>query len=147
MPMDAAPFSGPPGMPAVSSARLGAGFAYAFDCGDGAGLGAFGAANSVDCPTLDNGLRAVAGAIRDKDGGANTYTGAVSVENVAPTVGAITAPTHPVGFKRPVDVSASFTDPGVVDTHTAVIDWGDGTTSAATVAESGGSGAVRGSHT
>ena len=60
----------------------------------------------------------------------------VTVTNVAPTVGAITAPLDPslVGH---VDrgASATFTDPGTADTHTAVWDWGDGTTSAGTVTE------------
>nr|MBC8281027.1 PKD domain-containing protein [Chloroflexota bacterium] len=42
---------------------------------------------------------------------------------------------------------ANFTDPGVLDTHTATINWGDGTgTNAGAVAESGGNGAVQGSH-
>src|SRR2546422_1750966 len=37
----------------------------------------------------------------------------------------------------------SFTDPGILDTHTGVFDWGDGSVSAATVTESNGSGTVR----
>src|SRR5207249_620992 len=41
---------------------------------------------------------------------------------------------------------ATFTDPGTLDTHTALINWGDGTTSPGTVVESGGSGQVLGSH-
>ena len=40
---------------------------------------------------------------------------------------------------------ATFTD-DVSDVHTATIDWGDGTSSVGTVAESGGSGTVSGSH-
>ena len=42
---------------------------------------------------------------------------------------------------------ASFTDSDVADTHTASVDWGDGTTSTAAVTESGGSGTVSASHT
>ena len=41
----------------------------------------------------------------------------------------------------------TFTDPDKLDTHTAVWDWGDGTTSAGTVVESNGAGTVGGSHT
>jgi hypothetical protein len=43
-------------------------------------------------------------------------------------------------------VSATFTDAGRSDWHDATWDWGDGTTSIGTVAESGGSGRVTGSH-
>lgn len=41
---------------------------------------------------------------------------------------------------------ASFTDTDVADTHTASVEWGDGTTSTAAVTESGGSGTVSASH-
>jgi len=41
---------------------------------------------------------------------------------------------------------AAFTDPGSYDTHTAQIDWGDGTVEPGTVDESGGVGTVTGSH-
>ena len=40
-----------------------------------------------------------------------------------------------------------FGDAGASDTHTAVWNWGDGTTSAGTVAETDGSGTVTGGHT
>src|SRR5206468_2320376 len=40
-----------------------------------------------------------------------------------------------------------FTDPGPLDTHTATINWGDGTSNTGTVTESNGSGTVTGSHT
>jgi hypothetical protein len=46
-----------------------------------------------------------------------------------------------------VSASASFTDTGAADTHTATINWGDGATSAASVTETGGNGSVSGTHT
>jgi hypothetical protein len=64
----------------------------------------------------------------------------------APTVGPITAPLTPVAVNTAISASASFTDPDVLETHTAVWNWGDGTTSAGTVTESNGSGSVSGSH-
>jgi hypothetical protein len=64
----------------------------------------------------------------------------------APVVGPITAPLTPVPVNTAVAASASFTDPDVFETHTAVWNWGDGTTSAGTVTESNGSGSVSGSH-
>jgi PKD repeat protein len=66
--------------------------------------------------------------------------------NNSPVVGEITAPAAPVAVNSIVNASASFTDADPSDTHTAVWSWGDGTTSAGTVSESGGSGTVTGSH-
>jgi hypothetical protein len=45
-----------------------------------------------------------------------------------------------------VTVSGAFTDAGVLDRHTAVIDWGDGTTSAPALYEYNGTGLFLGSH-
>jgi PKD repeat protein len=64
-----------------------------------------------------------------------------------PSVGPITAPLAPVALHTAVNTSASFTDPFTTTTHTALWDWGDGTTSAGGVTESNGSGTVAGSHT
>jgi hypothetical protein len=62
-----------------SSADTTAGFAYAFDCGDGSGYGAFAASPSRSCPTSTTGTRTVHGQIEDKDGGVTTYNGTVQV--------------------------------------------------------------------
>jgi PKD repeat protein len=67
--------------------------------------------------------------------------------NVAPELGAITAPTDPKAVNTSVDVSAGFTDADTSDTHTATIDWGDGTSTVGAVTEANGSGTVSGSHT
>ena len=68
------------------------------------------------------------------------------VENIAPEVGATAGPTDPVAVGTPLQVSASFTDPGAADSHTATVDWGDGTISPATVAERDGSGSFTATH-
>ena len=69
----------------------------------------------------------------------------VSVLNIIPSVGEISIdqPIVPVGTA--INASASFTDPGTLDTHTAVWDWGDGT-SVGTVTQGAGSGSVNDSH-
>jgi len=67
------------------------------------------------------------------------------VENHPPEIGAIAGPADPVAVNTEVQVSASFNDPDADDTHTAVWDWGDGTTSGGIVAEE--DGMVSGSHT
>ena len=78
-----------------------------------------------------------------------TSTAPLTVSNAPITVGAVTAsPSLPVAIGSPVTVSANFADPGAADAHTAVINWGDGTTSAAAVNETvgTGTGSVSGTH-
>jgi len=60
-----------------SAADTAAGFAYAFDCGDG--YGAFGSVATASCPTTDVGPRSVGVRIRDKDGGQAELRDTVSV--------------------------------------------------------------------
>jgi PKD repeat protein len=83
----------------------------------------------------------------DNEGLSDTGTAIVTVNNLAASVGTITAPVTPVQANTAITASASFTDVGVLDTHTAVWNWGDGTTSNATLTESNGSGSVFDSHT
>ncbi len=68
-------------------------------------------------------------------------------QNVVPVLGAITAPNTPVQTNTEITASATFTDLNVSDTHTAIWDWGDGTTSNGTIVEASGSGSVNGVHT
>jgi hypothetical protein len=63
-----------------------------------------------------------------------------------PSVGPITAPLAPVAINTTINTSASFTDAIPSNTHTAVWNWGDGSTSNGTVSESNGAGTVTGSH-
>ena len=83
----------------------------------------------------------------DGRGGVTTTTFALTVNNVAPPVGAITWPSGAVVAGKSAVLVANFTDPGILDTHTAVWTWGDGTSSPGTVTETGGSGKVADSHT
>ena len=81
--------------------------------------------------------------VTDDDGATDTATTTVTVNNVAPTVDAGADQTANEGDTVSLD-PATFTDPGTADTHTATIDWGDGTpVEAGTV----GAGTVDGSHT
>ena len=121
-----------------------AGFQYAFDCGTR--YSAYGLAASATCSAIDNPGQIVRGKITDKDGGLNEYSASVAVKNISPSVGPITAPSVPVLINTAMSASASFTEPGVLDTHTAVWNWGDGSTSAGAVTEVIGSGSVAGSH-
>jgi hypothetical protein len=83
----------------------------------------------------------------DDHGGTSQATFELTVDNVAPTVGAITATVDPVQVGAEISISADFTDPGMLDTHIAEWDWGDTSTSVGTVNETNGSGSVSGNHT
>lgn len=89
----------------------------------------------------------VAVQVTDQYGAYAIASALVQVANVAPTLSEISAPLDPVQINQAVSASAGFTDPGVLDTHTALWDWGDGTTAAGTVTETNGSGSVADSHT
>ena len=64
------------------------------------------------------------------------------VRNVAPTV--VSGPGQTVGKGESVNLLVPFSDPGATDTHTALIDWGDGKVEAGVVDPV--SRTVRGSH-
>ena len=73
--------------------------------------------------------------VTDDDGAADTGTVAVTVANVAPELGEIAAATvneDEIFAFGPT----SFVDKGTLDTHTALVNWGDGTEGQATVVES-----------
>lgn len=123
-----------------------AGFRYAFDCGDGNGYGAAGTTSSITCAALDNPNQTVKGKVIDKDGGATEYSAVIAINNMVPVLDAVTGPSSPVQRDTPATISVDFIDPGVRDTHTAMIDWDDGTVSAGTVAETNGSGSISASH-
>jgi PKD domain-containing protein len=52
----------------------------------------------------------------------------------------------PLDEGQVVELAATFIDPGIRDSHTAFILWGDGTQSAGIVADFGGFGTVTGRH-
>ncbi|UCE35890.1 MAG: PKD domain-containing protein [Thermoplasmata archaeon] len=94
----------------------------------------------------DNGDFVVTLKITDDDGGVGYDYLTVHVENVPPMV----SPADDQVIDEGTTISlvvATFVDVGWLDTHTATIDWGDGTNDAGSVTETNGSGSVSGSHT
>ena len=85
--------------------------------------------------------------VRATDSGGMTATdeATVTVANVSPQVVEVIGPVDPVQVGTEVSLAGSFTDPCAADTHTALWDWGDETTSAGTIDPSDGS--VTGTHT
>jgi hypothetical protein len=87
--------------------------------------------------------------LMDDDTGMTQGQLATLVRNVAPVVTAFTSDAVECGDKvegDTVHVVGSFTDVGTLDTHSATIDWGDGTITTAAVVQGSGSGNFTGSH-
>jgi hypothetical protein len=93
----------------------------------------------------DNGNYTATLSVSDGVNPAVTSEASVTVNDVAPTLGAISMDADLVSVNFAITARATFTDPGALDTHTATWIWGDGT-SAGTVTESAGSGSVSDSH-
>ena len=93
----------------------------------------------------DDGLYAVDVCVTDDHGGTGCDQLTVTVYNVAPLI----VPRDQVAVEGiPVTLSVAFIDPGSQDTHTATIDWGDGTpVELGQVVENNGTGTVSGTHT
>ena len=120
------------------------------DYGEGAGSqslplnpdGTFALSNLYE----EDGIYTVTVTVNDADGGSGTDTATVTVSNANPIVEAGANQTGAPGDSFSLD-PATFTDAGVLDTHTATIDWGDGTpTEPGVVTQGAGSGSVDGSH-
>src|SRR5687768_1369652 len=98
-----------------------AGFTYAFDCGDGSGYGAAGAATSIICAAIDDDTRDVGVRVADRDGGESEYVATMRIENVAPELTVIVAPVASLTLGEPVSFRVAVSDIGSADTHTASI--------------------------
>lgn len=79
----------------------------------------------------------------------DTETFTITVNNLPPLIDniALASDSGEASEGRQIAASGAFTDPGVLDAHSAMIDWGDGTIAPGIVAEANGSGAVTGNHT
>ena len=102
----------------ASSADVAAGFTYAFDCGDGAGYGAYSATSTAACPTSAAGGRTVKGKIKDKDGGEREYTASVTINTVAPLANA--AGPYNGNEGSPINIAGTGSDP---DGGTVTFEW------------------------
>ena len=80
----------------------------------------------------------------DTAGNTASETIQVTVINAPVSIDAVDNQTSQEGAT--VTFTTAFSDAGTVDTHTAVVDWGDGITEPATLVESNGTGTVSGAH-
>jgi subtilisin family serine protease len=92
-------------------------------------------------------LNAISVIVRDGAGAVASANGSVTVGNLTPVVGLATGPAAPMQRNSSATIVVPFTDAGVQDTHTCLINWDDGTTTAGTVTETNGSGTCTGTRT
>ncbi|MCZ6739421.1 MAG: PKD domain-containing protein [Actinobacteria bacterium] len=94
---------------------------------------------------IDDGVEGLTLTVTDPGGLSDAAGTTVTVTNADPVITSISATVDPVQVGTDLaSASATFTDPGTLDTHTAVWDWGDFTTSPGTVDEA--LGTVTGAH-
>jgi hypothetical protein len=86
--------------------------------------------------------------VKVTDNQGQTGIGILAVHvNAPPVVTAINGPVSPVQLGTAIAPTAPFTDQNPSDTHTALWNWGDGSTSTGAVTEANGAGTVSSSHT
>jgi hypothetical protein len=125
-----------------------AGFLYSYDCDGNGTFELVGTSEAThDCDYPDNGEFTPRGRIEDKDNGFSDYTVSIEVHNAAPGIVELIAPDEPVLVGSEISFTGVFNDPGILDTHTAEWNWGDGSVTSGTVTESNGSGTVDDVHT
>lgn len=95
---------------------------------------------SATNPTIggvDDGEATLTLTVTDGDGNVASDTADVNVTNIAPTVTAGAATPIVLDEGDELTTTATYTDPGVLDTHEATVDFGDGTAPAALTAAGG----------
>lgn len=124
-------------------------FAWTIDGSDidSPGTCSVGNADSLKGATItctDNGSATVKLTVTDDGGLAGSDTAHVTISNAAPVVATVTArPTAACS----VSVTSTYSDAGSADTHTASINWGDGTLDASPAASSGATAATTHTYT
>jgi PKD repeat protein len=88
----------------------------------------------------DNGIYTVTLTYTDTEGAVSSYWLLATINNASPVLDMIVDQTVSVG--EVVNFSAPYMDPGILDTHSGTIDWGNAITESATLS----SATVSGSH-
>ncbi|XAM00677.1 PKD domain-containing protein [Phycisphaeraceae bacterium D3-23] len=100
------------------------------------GAGTYSATHTYvdDDPTgTPSDVSAIAVTVTDDDAGSAAGASSVTVNNVGPSLSGVSLSSSSVDEGGGVTLTGSILDAGVNDTHTVEVDWGDGTTSNATV--------------
>lgn len=132
-----------------SAADRAAGMTYRFDLDNDGVYEVVGSSPSASRLFKQDGTYTVHARVTDKDGGSTDYTTSVVVANAAPVVTGFGNTASTLGRAEAgsvVSFNASFTDAGVLDRHTATVDWGDGSSGMLAASPSNGSGTGFGLH-
>jgi PKD repeat protein len=124
------PYSGIEGTPITfdaskSSDADGDSLTYAWDFGDGTKA----SGSSLGHSYRNNGTFTVRLTVNDSRGGSDTASATVSVANAPPVITKLTIPTTAVPLGTVATVQIAYSDPGLDDTLTARLSWGDQQTS------------------
>lgn len=82
----------------------------------------------------------------DGHGGSRQAYFFLRVDNRPPVITTVSGPSEPVATGVETEVTAFFSDGGITDTHTCIVDWGNGDLTQGLVSESNGSGTCTGRH-
>jgi len=102
---------------------------YLWDLGDGATA----TGPTVTHAYADDGSFTATVTVTDGDGATAAASSIITVGNLAPVVLVVTGPEEAQLLGSDTRIDGVFADPGSADTHAAVVDWGDGATSTATI--------------
>jgi hypothetical protein len=96
---------------------------YKWDLGADGSVDETTATPSAQFAFADNGSYAIRVTAFDPGGASVTADGTIAITNANPTVTSVTTPLNPTAINAPLNLTASFTDPGSSDTHTATVSW------------------------
>ena len=81
-------------------------------------------------PGEPDGAYTIVATATDKDGGQGSASIQETVDNVPPTVSDLILSQGSINEGGTITLTGDFTDPGILDTHTVSVNWGDGTSRA-----------------
>jgi acetyl esterase/lipase len=102
------------------------------------------AASTPTLTGLDDGIETVTLSATNSHGLTGSAHAQVTTVNAPPVIGTVTVPDPSGGASTSIEAAVS--DPGLTDTHTASVDWGDGTIEPAEIEQGAGSATVLAGH-
>ncbi len=100
------------------------------DYGDGSGtqpLSLIGTTFTLNHTYADDGMYTINVKVMSGSNEVGSDCATVTVLNVAPMIMSLIGPKNPVQIDTSVSFLGNFSDPGLLDVHTAIFDWGDNT--------------------
>ena len=126
-----APSSSPEGAAVTASANVSdpddASFTYAWSVTKNGSPYANGSGASITFTPDDNGSYLISVIVTDGSGATGSASATTTVTNVAPAITSATLSSASIDENGSATISGTFTDPGSDDTHTVIVNWGDGT--------------------